>query len=108
MLVNCLLSESRLIAGLQACPCGSHVLEPADEEGVLFRLEEEFEDHKHHVLFIFELTAQDLRFFFVNTAVRMHFIKNLLVSLDLLFDRLVKDGTVEALDVAVNLAVRFC
>lgn len=49
-----------------------------------------------------------MSFFFVDAAVRTHFIKNRLVSLDLLFDWLVKDRTVQTLNVSVDLGVGLC
>ena len=71
VLVDWLLPER---IWLHACPCGSDVLESTNKEWVLFGLEEEFEDHQHHVLLVFELVSQDLSFFFFDTAVRTHFI----------------------------------
>ena len=70
-------------------------------------MEEEFEDHQHHVLLAFELVSQDLSFFFFDTAVRTDFIENLLVSLNLLLDWFVKDRAVQILYVTIDLAAGF-
>lgn len=52
-----LLPEGRLTVRIESSSGGSDVLEPSYEEGILLGLEEELEDHQHHVLLVFELTS---------------------------------------------------